>query len=343
MTLIMLLETASPIRVRKTAETILRGGVYPEPKLTILCSHDPATVQYFRQIPGTDVVPLPQKSLGHLLAELRFQRFDVLRVFWTGEKKYRRMKFLSLRLPAGRTEIDAGDGNVFRLTWKAVIRHALFRWQHPLPTDHWELVPQPEIVPEKPKEDRGKTVKASVDSYPGEKVLIVQSAEPHYILPALERLRQRPLFRNPRYTIFCRNRPEYAELFRRNPLIQEVRTHNETQQSWQHLREMRRERFDGLIVFFTGDPSYWKIKYFAFLLGARHKLIFNEHCDCFFFSLGAWLRFLFHRMGEWSRLRGEPGWFNKIYPWPLLVVKFLVFPFRFAWLLLVWLKLRMAG
>src|SRR6185503_15332620 len=110
---------------------------------------------------------------------------------------------------------------------------------------------------------------------PGEKILIIQSAEPPVVFLALEHLKENQLFHNPRYWIFCRNRPEALRRFRSHPMIFHVLPHTETVRSWDHLMALRREKFDGLVLFFTGDPSYWKIKYFAFLLGVRHKLIFN--------------------------------------------------------------------
>ncbi len=330
MTAILLVETASPKRVRKSAEEILAVGGYPDPELTILCSSDPTTVAYFTEIPGISVISLPAKNRGPILRELRRKQFDLLHIFWTGEKKYRWLKLIALRLRARSTMVDGGDGNLFQLTWKALIKFSLFRRQHPLPTDHYEFVSQPEDP------DAGRY-------YQGEKILIVQSAQPQYILRALDRLKEQRLFRNPRYTLFCRNLPEISERLRDHPMIYEIRTHTETRDSWSHLRALRKERFDGVVVFFTGDRSYWKIKYFVFLLGARHKVIFNENSDCVFFSFAAWLALLSHRLGERSRSGGGPGWFYQLRLLFFLLVKLIVFPFRFAWLLLAWLRLRLAS
>lgn len=340
MTRILLVETASPQRVREKAEKILAGGIYREPEVTILCSEDPKTIHYLGEVPGVQVVPLRVESRSRILEGLSRRNFDVLHVFWTGEKKYRRMKLIALRLKAKATDVDIGDGSVFRLTWKAIIRHWQFRLAHPLPTDHWKLVPPPEapVKPEKPE-----YIPEKPEYFEGQRILLVQSAEPQYVLQALEQLKDGRLLRNPRYILFCRNRPEVVKHFKNHPMIHQIRMHSEARGSWKHLRSLRKERFKTVVVFFTGDPSYWKIKCFAFLLGARHKLIFNEHNDCFFFNLGDWLALLAHRMEERSRLGVQRRWTFQARTILFLLIKVLLIPFRFIWLLLVWLRLRAAA
>src|SRR5437899_12806787 len=100
MTRILLVETASPKRVRKTAEEILAGGAHPELEVTALCTPDPATISYLREVPRIRVIPVSDANRGRIPRELRKERFDILHIFWTGEKKYRRMKLRALRLRA---------------------------------------------------------------------------------------------------------------------------------------------------------------------------------------------------------------------------------------------------
>jgi hypothetical protein len=321
MTRVLLLQTATARRVRARAEEILAGRVYPDPDLTLLCDDDPETLAYFREAGRLRIVPFTRKARRRILRDLRESRFDVLVAFWTGEKRYRRRKLLPFRLEAPLKHIEIGDGSVFELHWKAVVRHAQFRWKHPLPVDHWSYIPP-----------KGK------GDY--EKILIIQSAEPAPVLRGLEVLKERHLFQNPRYFLFCRNRPEIRKHFEKHPMLQEVRYHSEARQSWRHLRSLRRERFDGLVLFFTGDPSYWKVKWFAFLLGARYKVIFNENNDCFFLAFGPWLALLLQRLGERSRMGGSTRWTHQVKLLLLLVMKALILPFRISWLLLVWLRLR---
>ena len=329
MTRVLLTQTASARRVRAKARKILSGEPYPEPALTILCAPDDVTVKYFRQLPGADVVPLEQAGRRRILAGLRRRRFDVMVTFWTGEKRYRRTKAAVLGL-ARSTDVDIGDNGNFRLTWRAFLRFWLFRLRHPLPADHARFV----LYDGDDDELTGE---------PMERVLVIQSAEPRLVLRGLEHLERSPIFRNPRYTLFCRNRPEIVSSFQGHPLFAAVRTHSETRGAWKHWRELRSENFDAVVVFFTGDPSYWKIKYFAFLLGARHKVIFNEHNDCFFVEWRTWVSLLARRIGALSEAGGDLPWRYQAQATVSWVLKLTLLPFRFAWLLLVWLLLRRAG
>ena len=322
MTRILLVETASPKRVRRAAEEILRGGIYPDPEVTIFSTGNPEALRCFGEISGARVTAPRGRGTLAALGELRAERFDVVRIFWTGEAEYRWLKLGALRLGRRATLVDNGDGGLFPLTVPALLRHALFRLRHPLPADQGELAP--------PARE------------PRERILIVQSAEPAAVVRALARLSERPVFRDPRYTILCRNRPEVVKRFQEHPMIAEVCTHDRSRRALGHLRALRRLRFDGMVLCLTGGPSYWKIKYFAFLLGARHKLIFNENDDCFFFSWRDGLALLERRLAE---QRTEVGETRSSVPLRLLLqpVKAALVPFRFAWLLVVWLRLRRAA
>jgi hypothetical protein len=329
MTTVLLTQTASRRRVRAKAKRILSGEFYPDPALTILCAPDAETVEYFRQLPGADVVPLEEAGRRRILADLRRRRFDVMVTFWTGEGRYRRTKVAVLGL-ARTTDVDMGDNSHFRLTWRFFLRYWFFRMRHPLPADHARFV-----LRDGDADD--------LTGEPAERVLVIQSAEPRFVLRGLEHLRHNPIFRNPRYTLFCRNRPEIVSSFQGHPLLAAVRTHSEARGAWRHWQELRSENFDAVVVFFTGDPSYWKIKYFAFLLGARHKVIFNEHNDCFFVEWRTWVSLLARRMGALSEAGGDLPWRYQAQAAVSWVLKLALLPFRFAWLLLVWLLLRRAG
>jgi hypothetical protein len=326
MSSILMVETASPKRVRKKAEELLRGSD-PPPAITILSTGSAPSIEYLGRIEGVRVVPLVKGKTKEVIRQLRATNFDFLYTFWTAERKYHHMKLLACRMKAGSTWVDLGDGGVFRLTWKFVIRVFFFRLLHPRPYDHHHFVPRRD-------NDRG---------HEGETVLIVQSADPMHVLKALDHLHTRRLFRNPIYTLFCRNNPEVVRCFSEHPCLESIQTHVETRGSWKHLRNLRRRKFDAVVVFFTGDPSYWKVKYFAFLVGARLKLIFNENGDCFFFALRPWLALLAHRMWRRSRPGFRPRWTYQLRALALLSTKVILLPLRFAWLLLVWVRLRSAG
>ncbi len=333
MTRILLVETASPLRVREKAKEILAGHLYPSPFLTILCRTNSQSLYHLEDLAGARIIPLEKSRKHQIVDELKSARFDVALLFWTGERQYDLMKVAGLRLPAARREIDIGDGKSMRLSWGNFVRFLAIRWKYPKPTDHtlYELRTARQIE------------KRPYEHFTGERILIVQSAEAVYVLRALNLLKAANLFQNPCYTLFCRNRPEVLEPLQGHSMLSRIIAHSKTRGAWQHLLMLRRERFDAVIVFFTGDPSYWKIKYFAFLLGARHKVIFNENNDCFFFSWGILLSLISHRMGEQSRLGGQPRWTYRARFFATYLLKVLLLPFRFVWLILVWLRLRKSG
>jgi hypothetical protein len=344
----LLIETASPKRVRRKAERMLADG---DTGLTILCGDEPGAAQSYREMGDVEIIGLPPRKRSLTARALRERNFDAIHVFWTGEEKYRRMKWYALHLGMGRMVVDAGDGNIFRLTWKAIPRFWLFRRKHPLPSDHYEFVPQPAPQPPPrpappqaaepvPPHASPRTTQKAPEAFSGQKILVLQSAEPPQVLRALDRLRERPLFVKPHYILLCRNRPEILKSFQGHSMLAEIRTHHETRDSWKLLRALRRERLEVAVLFLTGDPSYWKLKCFAFLLGARHKLIFNENNDCFYFHWRPWLSLLSCRLQNRPGLRVRQPWTSKVRPACLILIKLLVLPFRFAWLLLVWLRLR---
>jgi len=334
---ILLVETASPKRVLHTARQILAATHDPQPEISILCRE--CSRAAFAGQSGVTAILCADPAAPGLIEELNRKNFDLLYAFWTGEKQYRRMKLMALRVKAAERRLIAGDGNEFRLTWKAFCRHGLFRLQHPLPTDHWDFVlPQP--APEKKKAPA-----PFKPAHSGERILILQSAEPPCILEALDRLKRNSLFRAPRYTLFCRNRQDIVEKLHGHPMIGDIRLHSETRGSWEHLKELRQSGFDTLILFLTGDPGYWKIKLFAFLLGVplRRMLIFNENIDCFFFNRSQWLGLIFHRIQSKPFPQSGSKWAHSARILVSLLLKSVLLPFRFLWLLLVWLRLRAAG
>ena len=340
MTRILLVETASPKRVRKKAEEILSGGPYPMPEVTILCRPEATTVQYFAEIPGIKIVPFEKIARKDILLRLRQSVFDVVWMFWTCEAGYLDMKRVALRLRGLFSHVDIGDGHSFKLSRGNIVSYLRIRLKHRRPSDAdlFQFNPASQTLKEVPPEDFG-----------GEKVLIIQSAPPAYILRALDRLSQRPLFNKPRYTLFCRNRIEVVRPLAAHPILHRIVTHSEMQGAWRHLRTFRRERFDVVVVFFTGDASYWKIKYFAFLLGARHKVIFNESNDCFYLNARSWLALTKYRHEQQLQaLRSSTG--ASMTPLSfqtriaaVALTKLLLLPFRFLWLLLNWARLRLSA
>ena len=83
----------------------------------------------------------------------------------------------------------------------------------------------------------------------------------------------------------------------------------------------------------------------ALLLGVplRRILIFNESIDCFYFSWRQWLELIIHRMQSRPMPQAGSKWSYSARILISLLLKSVVLPFRFFWLLLVWLRLRSAG
>ncbi len=338
---VLMVETASPRRVRSKAEDIISAGVCSASDLTILSLEDSSSVRELSAIDGARLIPLQAGRRRAIFTQLKNEGFDDVWSFWTGEKRYRFMKLAALRVPARSRRIDIGDGHDFRLSPGTFLWFLRTRWKYPLPSDHYLFVSRP---PMRRRGDRQPdTGTEAQERYFGEEVLIIQSADPPVVLRALEKLKERPLFRNPRYTLFCRNYREVVAQFKDHPLLYRTMSHSETRGALGHLSLLRRERFDAVVVFFTGDPSYWKIKFFPFLLGARHKLVFNENGDCFFFSWGAWRKHLSRRLAQSLDNTPAPPRHLRARSLAIPVVKLALLPFRFFWLLLVWVWLRGSG
>jgi hypothetical protein len=108
------------------------------------------------------------------------------------------------------------------------------------------------------------------------------------------------------------------------------------------LKRLNEKEFDMVFAFWTGDPSYRKIKLFAFLLDVplRHLLIFNETIDCFFFSWNQWWKLLPHRIQARPRLGVGLGLSPPVHVISM-IIKFTLLLFRFLWLLLVWVRLHL--
>ena len=119
---------------------------------------------------------------------------------------------------------------------------------------------------------------------PDGNILIIQSAHPNRILRGLEWLRTNPVFADPRYALLCSARPQILEFFQNHPMLTTIHRHSGARNAWRMLRRLKSERYDGLVLFFTGEPGYWKMIWFAFMLGIRRKLVFDENNDCFEFT-----------------------------------------------------------
>ena len=100
MTRVLMIETASPKRVREKARAILAGDFYSSPQLTILCRPDPRSVEPYGAIHGVRAIALEKSRKNEILKELEQKPFDVALMFWTRDRGFSRMKWVALRLHA---------------------------------------------------------------------------------------------------------------------------------------------------------------------------------------------------------------------------------------------------
>jgi hypothetical protein len=175
---------------------------------------------------------------------------------------------------------------------------------------------------------------------PGNKVLVLQTATPSRILRVLDDLRERGIFGEVRCTLFCRNDPEALRAFRRHAMVSELRVHTEARHGWRHWRELRREKYDWLVLFLGGDRGYWKMKGLALMLDSRNIVIFDAGDNCFCLSGRAWPAVLALRACRRSLSVGPPQAGLQAGAVLRKLLKLLLLPFRVVWLLGVWLHLR---
>ena len=108
MTRSLIIETASPKRVREKAEQLLKSGTYPDPEVLIGCNE--RNRHKYEEVVGIKVHALAAPSRHSAIKELTGNRFDIAFAFWTGERQYRRWKLLGFRLKAKKNCIISGDG-----------------------------------------------------------------------------------------------------------------------------------------------------------------------------------------------------------------------------------------
>jgi O-antigen biosynthesis protein len=121
----------------------------------------------------------------------------------------------------------------------------------------------------------------------GDKVLVLQSAEASQVVDVIARLDGASYFRNPSYCFLGRDDTETLSYLARQPRIERVIPHSGSRGWWRQLRNLGREDFDFVVLFLNGDPSYWKMKWFALIVRAGDKVIIDE--DGTVASRGGWL------------------------------------------------------
>ncbi|MBI1745481.1 MAG: hypothetical protein HYR55_02710 [Acidobacteria bacterium] len=257
-------------------------------------------------------------ALAQLLRS-RPQDYDGLVLFFSGDPSYHKIKALALVCGLRRILVFKEDLDSFFFSVSGLLRFLALRLRHGVKP--MENAADAAIVPER--------------------VLVLQSAALAVIERALTLIRQRGIFRDPQISLFLREgdrcRANFADYAYEPP---HVLSHAGMENTWAHWRAIRHARYDAVVLFLTGDPSFWKIKVFAFLCGAKRLLIFNEHYDCFFYTPTGLISFL---MKRWRQRVGtvEAAPHAIVIHALIRVARPLLYPFRFAYLLLFYWTLEL--
>jgi hypothetical protein len=340
---VLILQSAHPEFVLQALDSLREHPVFMNPRYALLCSDRPDILRFFQGHPMIDSIHAHSgaRTAWKMLAQLRAEKYDSLVLLFTGEPGYWKTKGFAFLLGTQHKLVFNENGEHFHLTWKSALASFRYRLHHrPKSSSPGFAASLRDMFSRTRSRLPGFDPAEAPGEYRGERILILQSADPAYVLRALGRLKEAPLFSNPRYTVFCRAFPEVVAKFRHHPMLHETRCHSKTRGSWNHWRHLRREHYDAVVFLLTGEPGYWKMKCFAFLLGARHKVVFNENNDCFYFTWRSWFRLLAHRAAGQPGASAQSQWISRAAGYALWLIKFLLFPFRFAWLLIVWLRLR---
>lgn len=318
---VLVLQTAPPELVAEGIRRLRAQAIFRDPQITLLMRKISAPHPIWNTLK-----PAPEMQTHNGVrgawAELRArraERYDGLALFLSGDPSFRKMKVFAFLCGARRVLIFNENLDCFFYSHGAFVRFLERRLRYGV--------------------ERTAVSAQGSSGPPLERVLVLQSAEPEIVEPALALIHERKIFRNPHITLFARGGERYRMAFAGNPHIQSLLIHKHMDKAWSHLQMFRREQYDAAVLFLTGDPSYWKIKYFAFLCGARQLLVFNEHLDCFFYTPRALAGFLWER---WRQRASHPDGAYTIGPRAALIklLRPAVYPFRFAYLLFYYWKLQ---
>ncbi|MBI4456888.1 MAG: hypothetical protein HY644_13460 [Acidobacteria bacterium] len=255
---------------------------------------------------------------------IRNERFDAAVVIFTEEPSFRKLKWLPLLAGIRYKLIFNRHYDCFFLTpgklihyWIRLGQSRVQRLQH--------------AILARCRQDRNR-------------VLIVQTCDETRMKEICRRLEQIRTFYHPTYWLLTR--ADKAVTFSDVSLIEEILTYPVNpglRDYWHTLREIRKKHFDAAVVAFTEEAIYGKLKWLPFLAAVPHKLVFNRHLDCFFFTPVRFLRYWMQRYAD------EVRDFRVALPqllWPLALplVRAFLFPFRFFYLVIkiTWMKVRRA-
>ncbi|MGI8783554.1 MAG: hypothetical protein ACR2L2_07900 [Acidobacteriota bacterium] len=207
--------------------------------------------------------------------------WDGVVVFFTGAPGYARWKRLALSLPTWRTVVVNENNDFFHASLRSL---AGFAWQR------LRFGVRRDIAPRR---------------FAKQLVLLVQTDDAATIQTAAQKLLDGNIAgADPTVDILCSASSSATfQPVAFPPKVDLVRTYP-AKPSWAAARrllaELRRERYDVAAVVLSGKPTFRKLKLLPWLVGARHRLIFNENLDCFYSSPARLGRLLLRRLRHGS-------------------------------------------
>src|SRR5262245_7865472 len=119
-----------------------------------------------------------------------------------------------------------------------------------------------------------------------QKILILHSAPVKRVEQGILDLRQSGALPAAEITVLSRRDPEAERRFRAYPSVGRVMVRSAGWSPWRDWARLRRERFDGVVVFFTGERGYWKMKAMALGLFPSTARVLVHAGDGEIFELG---------------------------------------------------------
>lgn len=232
--------------------------LFPRARLTLATPHtEPAPAEVAAQILLARRDKLPAAGASG--------PWDGIVVFFTGAPGYARWKRLALSVPAWRTVVVNENNDFFHASPRSL---AGFAWQR------LRFGVRRDIAPRR---------------FAKQLVLLVQTDDTATIQIAAQKLLDGNIAgTDPTVDILCgasSSADFQPAVF--SPKVDLLRTYP-AKPTWATARrllsELRRERYDVAAVVLSGKPTFRKLKLLPWLVGARHRLIFNENLDCFYSS-----------------------------------------------------------
>ncbi len=259
---VLLVQTESAELIEEYLRETFPQHHFTRPSLSMLCHQE--ELPHWQRM-HTDWRFWTYGSLGglpRLVPELRRQYFDACVVFFTGNSDFTKVKALALTCGA-RQKIAVNEYQQFiEVSPASLLRFGLQRWRHG-------------VVPKWNDATR---------------VLIVQSGDESSVRTLFRRLKEIEAFSKARYSLLANKQQTFSVAETAIDQLLHYPTDRGLFEYLRFLSRVRKQRFDAVVVAFAEPPAR-KLKWLPFLAGIKHKLIFNRHTDCFFYSARKFLSY----------------------------------------------------